>query len=60
MSGHVCVDDPEANQRVLEDAQQRMDDLGIHHITIQIERGDGCEVEVVSGSESPVRGVAGR
>lgn len=47
MSGHVCVDDPEANQRVLEDAQQRMDGLGIHHVTIQIERGEPCDAQLV-------------
>lgn len=47
MSGHVCVDDPQFNQRVLEDAQERMDGLGIHHVTIQIERGHGCAADVV-------------
>jgi len=48
MSGHVCVDDPEANQHVLEDAQRRMDGLGIHHVTIQIERGDPCGAQLMA------------
>lgn len=41
MSGHAVVGDPAANQRVLEAVQHRMADLGIHHVTMQIERRDG-------------------
>jgi cobalt-zinc-cadmium efflux system protein len=42
MSGHLVVRDPAANQRILEEAQARMDDLGIAHITIQMERDVTC------------------
>jgi cobalt-zinc-cadmium efflux system protein len=43
MSGHAVVPDPASNQRVLEAAQGRMAELGIHHVTLQIERNDTCE-----------------
>jgi cobalt-zinc-cadmium efflux system protein len=42
MSGHLVVRDPEANQRILEEAQARMDDLGISHVTVQMERDPTC------------------
>ncbi len=43
MSGHAVVGDPGQNQRVLGAVQHRMADLGIHHVTMQIERaGEGC------------------
>ena len=48
MSGHVMVDDPHANQRVLEAAQEAMAEAGINHVTIQIERDPTCE-PVVDG-----------
>ncbi len=37
MSGHAVVGDPGSGQRVLEAVQQRMADLGINHVTMQIE-----------------------
>ena len=37
MSGHAIVCDPEENQQVLETVQQRLSDLGIQHVTLQIE-----------------------
>ncbi len=43
MSGHVMVEDPAMNQNVLEDAQRHMAEIGIHHVTIQIERDPTCE-----------------
>jgi cobalt-zinc-cadmium efflux system protein len=43
MSGHLVVDDPSANQRVLEQVQERMGALGIAHVTVQIERDPICE-----------------
>lgn len=42
MSGHLVVRDPAENQRILEAAQARMDDLGIAHVTIQMERDVTC------------------
>ncbi|HEX9581009.1 MAG TPA: cation diffusion facilitator family transporter [Gemmatimonadales bacterium] len=42
MSGHAVVGDPQVNQRVLETAQGRMADLGIRHVTLQLERDDTC------------------
>jgi cobalt-zinc-cadmium efflux system protein len=38
MSGHAIVTDPALGQRVLEEVQERMADLGVHHVTMQIER----------------------
>lgn len=44
MSGHAVVDDPTANQRVLSTVQDRMADLGINHVTMQIEhQGGACD-----------------
>ena len=42
MSGHAVVCDPDRNQSVLEKVQVRLADLGIHHVTLQIERSDTC------------------
>ena len=42
MSCHAIVCDPEENQQVLETVQQRLSDLGIQHVTLQIERSDTC------------------
>ena len=44
MSGHAIVTDPAGGQRVLEAVQERMAGLGIHHVTMQIERNqlDPC------------------
>ncbi len=43
MSGHAVVGDPRTNQQVLETAQDRMAELGIHHVTMQIEQqGSTC------------------
>jgi cobalt-zinc-cadmium efflux system protein len=42
MSGHAVVGDPGANQRVLETVQGRLADLGIQHVTMQLEQDDTC------------------
>ena len=42
MSGHAVVGDPGANQRVLETVQGRLTDLGIQHVTMQLENDDTC------------------
>ena len=42
MSGHAVVGDPGANQRVLETVQGRMAELGIRHVTMQLEKDDTC------------------
>ncbi|HXV85729.1 MAG TPA: cation diffusion facilitator family transporter [Gemmatimonadales bacterium] len=42
MSGHAVVGDPQANQRVLETVQARMEGMGIRHVTMQLERDDTC------------------
>jgi Co/Zn/Cd efflux system component len=36
------VPDPSQGQTVLEEVQRRMGDLGIHHVTLQIEREHTC------------------
>ncbi len=43
MSGHLVVREPADNQRVLEAAQERLRALGIHHVTVQMEREAICE-----------------
>ncbi|HET9387503.1 MAG TPA: cation diffusion facilitator family transporter [Gemmatimonadales bacterium] len=43
MSGHVVVKNPTDNQPVLEEVQGRMRALGIHHVTVQMEREPICE-----------------
>jgi cobalt-zinc-cadmium efflux system protein len=43
MSGHLMVRDPGDNQRVLEAVQARLGDLGIEHVTVQLERDPTCE-----------------
>ena len=47
MSGHAVVGDPELNQRVLQTVQERMADLGIDHVTMQLERSQTCLERVV-------------
>jgi cobalt-zinc-cadmium efflux system protein len=42
MSGHAVVCDPEVNQDVLETVRERLGALGIHHVTLQIERSETC------------------
>jgi cobalt-zinc-cadmium efflux system protein len=43
MSGHLVVRNPAHNQEILEAAQARMGDLGIHHVTVQMERDETCD-----------------
>lgn len=43
MSGHLVVKDPAANQPVLEEVQERMEALGIKHVTVQMEREPTCD-----------------
>lgn len=43
MSGHLVVRNPEQNQQILEAAQTRLEELGIHHVTIQMERDVTCD-----------------
>ncbi len=45
MSGHAVVPEPSDGQRVLETVQERLAAMGIHHVTMQIERNqlDPCE-----------------
>jgi cobalt-zinc-cadmium efflux system protein len=45
MSGHAVVPDPADGQRALEVVQERLASMGIHHVTLQIERSqlDPCE-----------------
>ncbi len=42
MSGHAIVPDPSHGQDVLEAVQHHMGNLGIHHVTLQIEREHAC------------------
>ena len=43
MSGHLLVENPAENQRVLEAVQERLGDLGIAHVTVQMERDQTCD-----------------
>lgn len=43
MSGHAVVGDPQKNQGVLETVQTRMGELGIRHVTMQLEKDDTCK-----------------
>jgi len=43
MSGHLVVREPAEHQRVLEAGQERMRLLGIHHVTVQMEREETCD-----------------
>lgn len=43
MSGHLVVKNPSDNQPILEAVQNRMRALGIHHVTVQVEREPICE-----------------
>jgi cobalt-zinc-cadmium efflux system protein len=43
MSGHLVVQNPADNQRVLEAVQARLGSMGIGHVTVQMERDPTCE-----------------
>ncbi len=43
MSGHLVVREAAEHQRVLEAAQARLRLLGIHHVTVQMEREETCD-----------------
>lgn len=43
MSGHLVVKNPSDSQPVLEEVQGRMRALGIHHVTVQVEREAMCD-----------------
>jgi cobalt-zinc-cadmium efflux system protein len=43
MSGHAVVPDLEAHPGVLDEIRNAMQRLGIGHVTIQLETGEGCE-----------------
>lgn len=43
MSGHLVVREAAEHQRVLEEAQERLRGLGIHHVTVQMERDATCD-----------------
>jgi cobalt-zinc-cadmium efflux system protein len=43
MSGHLVVQNPADNQRVLEAVQLRLARLGIGHVTVQMEKDPTCE-----------------
>jgi cobalt-zinc-cadmium efflux system protein len=43
MSGHAVVPDLEAHPGVLDEIRAAMRNLGIGHVTIQLETGEGCE-----------------
>jgi cobalt-zinc-cadmium efflux system protein len=42
MSGHLVVRNPDQNQRILETVQERLGELGIGHVTVQMERDETC------------------
>jgi cobalt-zinc-cadmium efflux system protein len=43
MSGHAVVAEPSNNQRILEAVQARLVEIGIRHVTLQIEKDPTCE-----------------
>lgn len=43
MSGHLVVREASEHQAVLEAAQERLRQLGIHHVTVQMERDAICD-----------------
>jgi len=43
MSGHLVVRNPAENQRILETAQERLGEMGIQHVTVQIEKDPTCD-----------------
>lgn len=43
MSGHLVVQNPADNQRVLEAVQERLGTMGIKHVTVQMERDPTCD-----------------
>ena len=43
MSGHLVVQNPADNQRVLEAVQQRLAAMGIGHVTVQMEKDPTCD-----------------
>ena len=43
MSGHLVVQNPADNQRVLEAVQLRLAGMGIGHVTVQMEKDPTCE-----------------
>jgi len=43
MSGHLVVQNPADNQRVLEAVQERLGTMGIGHVTVQMERDPTCD-----------------
>jgi cobalt-zinc-cadmium efflux system protein len=42
MTGHAVLDDPTRSAEVLAVVEHRMTDLGIHHVTVQLESEPGC------------------
>jgi cobalt-zinc-cadmium efflux system protein len=43
MSGHLVVQDPGDNQRILEVVQERLARMGIGHVTVQMEKDQTCD-----------------
>ncbi len=48
MSGHAVVPDLPSHPDVLARIRATLGELGIHHVTVQLECGEGCEEEVVA------------
>lgn len=43
MSGHLVVKNPSDNQPILQTVQDRMRDMGIQHVTVQVEKEPICD-----------------
>ena len=54
MSAHVVVPDLAAHPDVLSGIRASLRDLGIRHITVQLESGAGCDEALEGGPETPV------
>jgi hypothetical protein len=53
MSGHAVVPDLDAHPGVLEGIRSRMGEMGIGHVTIQLEVEDECEATAAAPGHAP-------
>jgi cobalt-zinc-cadmium efflux system protein len=58
LSGHAVVPDLAAHPAVLEQIRSTLGELGIHHVTIQLEAGEGCEDKAEGAADGRTGGLA--
>jgi cobalt-zinc-cadmium efflux system protein len=59
MSGHAVVPDLDAHPGVLAGIRDTLSELGIRHVTVQLETGGGCEEEAGGAGGAGKAGGAG-